>query len=647
MTAVEFEDILSHAGGRGRWQWLIFGFASLSGFFNAFHHLCYVFLGATPDHWCALPDFPAEFSNMSLEQLKNISIPKEIRKGKEEFSRCLIYDRNYSSILQAEPPDFSTNLTILATKTCDQWNYDFSEYTSSIVTEVVMWNLVCQFAPLLSTVQATYMAGVFVGCFLYGMASDSNTHQFSYSRLMSRGNGNCMRIDPNNELALPRLIWQKICNSLGSHIFHNSGDNYVFFISLHNVHTLNFPIKIGSPTYSIFRAPSQSRRILSLLTHDLNYFTHLQPTEIADPTMRCMFGIFFEIPFAVGYMTLSGVAYLIRDWRHLQLAISIPNIFMITYIWLLPESPRWLISKGKFDQALKVLKKAAKLNGKTLLPDNEMLCMMKACKENYLNENYLQEEKSKHSQLENYGIGIYFSLFHRRGLRRILTIYFTFVVSMVYYGIAINVKNLDVNVYLINFFNGAVEIPAYIFVYFLIMSGGRRFGYCGTFLAGGFACLLILVVESKVFEFLLQLRHFCLNFKIDFHLGVWLVITLSVVDKFCITATFAISYLFTAELFPTSVRNVALTSSSMCGRIGSILAPFIVDLVKSDAFNVPMALFGGLSVAAGILALLLPETNNRNMVENWSKSDKTEVADAGESLPVVFASSLDVTESED
>ena len=43
---------------------------------------------------------------------------------------------------------------------------------------------------------------------------------------------------------------------------------------------------------------------------------------------------------------------------------------------MVPESPRWLVTKGRFDEALKILKGGAKMNKRQLPPDNEMLEMM-------------------------------------------------------------------------------------------------------------------------------------------------------------------------------------------------------------------------------------------------------------------------------
>ena len=47
----------------------------------------------------------------------------------------------------------------------------------------------------------------------------------------------------------------------------------------------------------------------------------------------------------------------------------------------MPESPRWLVSVGRFDEALKILKGGAKVNQKTLPPDNELLEMMEKIKQ--------------------------------------------------------------------------------------------------------------------------------------------------------------------------------------------------------------------------------------------------------------------------
>lgn len=48
--------------------------------------------------------------------------------------------------------------------------------------------------------------------------------------------------------------------------------------------------------------------------------------------------------------------------------------------------------------------------------------------------------------------------------------------------------------------------------------------------------------------------------------------------KFGITSAFAMLYVFTAELYPTLVRNMAVGVGSMASRVGSIIAPYFVYL---------------------------------------------------------------------
>lgn len=59
-----------------------------------------------------------------------------------------------------------------------------------------------------------------------------------------------------------------------------------------------------------------------------------------------------------------------------------------------------------------------------------------------------------------------------------------------------------------------------------------------------------------------------------------LVILFTLVGRFTLAANFGITYIYTAEVFPTVVRNAAAGFSSVASRIGSISAPQIALLVK-------------------------------------------------------------------
>lgn len=59
-----------------------------------------------------------------------------------------------------------------------------------------------------------------------------------------------------------------------------------------------------------------------------------------------------------------------------------------------------------------------------------------------------------------------------------------------------------------------------------------------------------------------------------------IIIVFSMMGKGCITFAFTLLYVFTAEQWPTNLRTTIMNSCSMIGRTGSMVAPFVVILVR-------------------------------------------------------------------
>merc|ERR1711874_452584 len=344
--------------------------------------------------------------------------------------------------------------------------------------------------------------------------------------------------------------------------------------------------------------------------------------EIVSPELRTPFGIMTQFPFAIGVCILPLVAYFIRDWNHLQLAISLPCLVLTSYYWFMPESPRWLIQARKFTEAKAVLTEAAKENGKNIPDSAEFLEMIKSLDEKKDTVEVATEASSFSEKLASafHEIKLLFATPQMR--KRTITVFITWlVIAMVYYGLSFNSKNIGGDIYISMFINGLAEAVACLAIIPALARLGRVKIYTGTFILSGAACLAVAIILWVA--------------PANSYLG--LIISLAMTGKFFISGTFALAYLYTAELFPTPVRNVAVGGASTFARIGSMSAPYIVDILGRLNAGIPTVIFGAASIIAGLLSLLLPETLNKKLPENvadveaWGKESSVELSGREES----------------
>ncbi|XP_013777238.1 organic cation transporter protein-like, partial [Limulus polyphemus] len=257
---------------------------------------------------------------------------------------------------------------------------------------------------------------------------------------------------------------------------------------------------------------------------------------------------------------------------------------------ILPESPRWLLTHNKFDEAEKELVKVMLVNKKDMSHLQNALKILKA-----------KAEKEEELEKQNH-VTVIDLLRYPNMRRKSLNIFFSwFVISFTYYALSLSTNDLGGSPFINFVISGAVEFPAYGISVFAINNLGRRKCMISTMVAGGLACILTIPIPSNL---------------------LWLRITFAMCGKFFVTAAFAIVYVYTAELFPTVVRNVGVGSSSMFARIGSMVAPFLKELSKFTHTGVPLAIYGALSIIAGLLILLLPETMNRDIPDTLEQGEK-------------------------
>lgn len=172
-----------------------------------------------------------------------------------------------------------------------------------------------------------------------------------------------------------------------------------------------------------------------------------------------------------------------------------------------------------------------------------------------------------------------------------------FSVTMCYYGLSFaSVDFLGDQPYTNAALSYFIEIPGYLFCIFVMDCWGRRpiLSFCQ--LVSGIACIAsgLMINVPSLYE---------------------LQIFLSLIGKFGASACFAIVYVYTAELFPTVIRNTSIGFCSTIARVGGIMAN-LVGLLAPFWGPAPMIVLGIVAIIAGISALKLPETVGNKLPES-------------------------------
>ena len=92
--------------------------------------------------------------------------------------------------------------------------------------------------------------------------------------------------------------------------------------------------------------------------------------EFTTASMRNFYGTFILGMIGFQSLLLSGYYALFRDYRGLFLFNIVLTFLLFAWFWIsVPESPRFYISKGKYDRARRVFQKIATANKKEMFQD--------------------------------------------------------------------------------------------------------------------------------------------------------------------------------------------------------------------------------------------------------------------------------------
>lgn len=261
--------------------------------------------------------------------------------------------------------------------------------------------------------------------------------------------------------------------------------------------------------------------------------------------------------FPLGEMLLGIVAMYVHNFRHLIRVLYAPGLLVICYLWLVVESPRWLLITGRIDRAINAFKRMAWFNRRNL-SEKSIDLLRRHYSPELRKKNDASNDDEPLSMLQQ----LHLIIRSRKLFIRFLICSYQWVTCcFCYYGLSMISSHIPGNRYVSFIIVQAVEIPGALFPALVLNHFGRRkLMFSGLTSLGCAAMITAWIPQTQSTVILL----------------------LFLVGKASATFSFNVLYMFTAELWPTNLRATILNSCSMIGRTGTIVAP-LTTLLVSDA----------------------------------------------------------------
>ncbi|XP_075971306.1 carcinine transporter-like [Anticarsia gemmatalis] len=516
---VEYDDLLSSAGELGLYQWIVF----ISSFpfyaFGVFVYLSQMFITeVSPNHWCRIPGL----ENFTDLQRRDLGVPKD--NSVFGYSQCEMYDVNWTEVLTTgQQPD--KNWKIIP---CQYgWEFNKSEIPYPTIGSDFEW--VCGKSSYQATAQAIFFVGSITGGFLFGWIADR------FGRL-------------------PATIISCVFAAVGG-TASSFARNLIEF--------------------------SAARFIMGMACDTCMVMPYLLILEYIAPRYRTLIAnLSFAVFYSATATALPWIALACGHWKTICLATSVPMILGVLAKFFLPESPMWLLSKGRIDEAVGKVLVIGRINKKEVPPG--MIQQFKSTMANV-------KEEQNHSALE---------IFKRPAVRRmfILACLEYMCCTVAFDGLIRSIGQLEYDFFVSFTLMAITEFPSVLLIALFMDYTGRRW-----------LCIVCLAISSV----------FCV--LAAFASGTNTVI-FAVVARFGINVGYSAITQWAPEVLPTSVRGSGVAIVHISGYVASFLSPYIVYL-KEYIFWLPLVVVGCINMFGVLIAFLLPETTLNGMPQTFEDAE--------------------------
>ncbi|MFJ8818019.1 MFS transporter [Amycolatopsis thermoflava] len=314
-------------------------------------------------------------------------------------------------------------------------------------------------------------------------------------------------------------------------------------------------------------------------------------SEITRAHKRGRFVLLYEVVFPAGLAVSALVAaWLIPlwGWRSLYLLAAVPGLMAFVILRKVPESPRWLASRGKYDKAAAAM---ATMETKVRRATGEPLPAPAATVP-------VTAPQQRGNALRD--------LFAGRYRRRTLTVWTIWFVGYL--------ANYGITSWLPTIYRGVFHLPL-----------GQALWYStATSAAGLVGCVLAALVIDRIGRRMVLAAGLGVTtamLVVLGALGAGSPVQLLVWSSLAAVFNFAVNislYLYTPELYPTRSRALGCSLGGVMNRLGLILGPILVGAVYAGgtALGSVFLLISGITLVGAIVAAVFAEeTRGRTLEE--------------------------------